>query len=203
MLIPTDPEESNTVISNIDRRQLCSDRRGQLDKVELVALNLSKINPRTIAIAEDFRNNVKVFNDITSIDEIKEQVTINEALVNLAGNDNIYKNNLPSGVTLETIKVIEDYNRDFEAGIILGVGTLALDLANQNELIESITTTVTIANSKTMQVDVEITNNENSQSNFEIISTLSNTEDGTQEQKEVVREYLTSLYINAMTNNLN
>ena len=138
-----------------------------------------------------------------TIDEIKEQVTVNEALVNLAGNDNIYKNNLPSGVTLESIKVIEDYNRDFEAGIILGVGRMALQLANQNELIESITTTVTIGNTKTMQVDVEITNNETEQSSFEIISNLSTIENGTQEQKEIVREYLTSLYINAMTNNFN
>lgn len=106
-----------------------------------------EINERVRSIADQVKLVITSANDFLSINpetgelgtEDKSHVIfmVEDAKYKIDGD--VYKNNLPDGITIETIDKLKRYNSDFKAGALLGVGENTLELMQQNSEITSST----------------------------------------------------------------
>ncbi len=104
---------------------------------------MTEINKRVRDIADRVKSTTVFSNDFLSINpETKElgtkdssHVVIKIDDVNFKVGGDIYEKNLPEGITLETIKNLKEYNSDFEAGVLLGVGESTLKLMKDSSVV--------------------------------------------------------------------
>ena len=107
----------------------------------------TKINDRVRSIADQIKLAITHSNDLLSVNPETKELGIQDKshvifMIEDAKykiNGDVYKNNLPDGITLETIDKLKRYNSDFEAGALLGVGETTLEFMQQNSEITSST----------------------------------------------------------------
>lgn len=125
----------------------------------------------------------------------------------IKADNNIYEKNLPDGITLETIKNLEEYNSDFQAGVLLGVGESTLKLMGENSTVMCSTASINSEPGRQISTYIGIHEDPDKDtldgSNFSFNSHIRpnfNTEINTDglTQGQVVRRHLRELYTKAL-----
>ncbi len=156
---------------------------------------MTEINKRVREIADQVKSSTVFSSDFLGINI---DATNDDTHINFKINKAVYENNLPNDITLETIKNLKEYNSDFEAGVVLGIGEATLSIIENNP---KITSSTGIVNKEPDSFISTRINTEDSFFSFEShvrecmpIERLT----GELTQKQLVRRHLTKLYINSL-----
>lgn len=169
-------------------------------------MTTEKINTRVNSIAKQFVDIAKIEDDFLVFDtEAKKPGTKTMDSFRVTGTEDLYQVNLPEGITLETLKTIDDYNKDFNAGCLLGLGNFTANEINKNKDIfysacytpmtdrQTLSTSVFIQSGIYDKEIIDLRFDSNIKENLP-----PERETGEATQKEHVQMHLRELYLNAL-----
>jgi len=166
---------------------------------------MTEINQRVKGIAAQIKACAAISNDFLGLAIDTNENNTDNSHINFKVDYCIYESNLPKGITLETIKQLKEYNDDFEAGVLLGVGHLTLDAIKDKPEITS--STALIKREPDSFVSARISIDDDNKHHVKILSFGSHVKEampmervtGEMTQKQIVQKNLLRLYNDALT----
>lgn len=168
----------------------------------------TEISDRVRSIADQVKSSVTYSNEPISND-VETKEFGGEDLTSVVfkvdeEKSKIYENNLPDGITLETVEKLKNYDLDFEAGVLLGIGESTLELMKKdNDLMHA---SVKVNAAPDREVSVYIGTHEDmdeARMNSSIFGFYSNVRIKSYKERQsssipTVREHLDDIYTKAL-----